>query len=506
MQLNVIAGTTHRARGRHVAGGTEPDQVFTPVPGRAAGTTDLRPRVFEGPALPADTSVLRTLELGTVGVDLAAAPVVLPDFHHKRTMEMPSSIAVATTGTIRPTFTSSSVNCGMALIALDCDRPSDSAIADFYRAVRERYPYPTRGARDLTYREVMGAASDGGQFAVERWDLDDSELERVEEGGRIDLDRWGGAARLRKEMPALTWQLARLRFGTIGPTNHFVELQQVEEILDPEAAQLLGVREGQVTLQYHAGGGVLTGAVGHLFQRRKDTDRVMRAAMAVQKPLFHLATSRSTAQLRDRMRLYFAKGCLPVELDSDEGQRLMLANAAAMNYGYAFRLATYTALRALADQAFGGASGRLVVDSPHNSIYEEAVGGETAVMHRHNSCRAYPAERMPAGTTFARTGQAVLLPGTHRTSSYLAVAGERSEDSLHSACHGAGTVIDQFERSGLSHTDRLGRRTLRFRYSDAAPTEAAHLDDNGVNAAMAVLTAHHIVSPVARMRPFAVLH
>ena len=309
-----------------------------------------------------------------------------------------------------------------------------------------------------------------------------------------------------REMPALTWQLARLRFGTIGPTNHFVELQQVEEILDPEAAELLGVREGQVTLQYHAGGGVLTGAVGHLFQRRKDTDRVMRAAMAVQKPLFHLATSRSTAQLRDRMRLYFAKGCLPVELDSDEGQRLMLANAAAMNYGYAFRLATYTALRALADTAFGGASGRLVVDSPHNSIYEEAVGGETAVMHRHNSCRAYPADRMPAGTTFARTGQAVLLPGTHRTSSYLAVAGERSEDSLHSACHGAGTVIDQFERSGLSHTDRLGRRTLRFRYSDAAPTEAAHLDDNGVNAAMAVLTAHRIVRPVARMRPFAVLH
>ena len=130
MQLNVIAGTTHRARGRHAAGGAEPDQVSTPVPGRAAGTTDLRPRVFEGPALPADTGVLRTLELGTVGVDLAAAPVVLPDFHHKRTMEMPSSIAVATAGTIRPTFTSSSVNCGMALIALDCDRPSDGAIAD----------------------------------------------------------------------------------------------------------------------------------------------------------------------------------------------------------------------------------------------------------------------------------------------------------------------------------------------------------------------------------------
>ncbi len=456
--------------------------------------------------MPADAAVLRSLELGTVGVDLAAPPVVLPDFHHKRNMEMPSSIAVATEGTIRPTFTSSSVNCGMALIALGCDRPTDQAVSDFYRAVKERYPYPTRGARDLTGEEVVAAATEGGRVAVDRWGVDAADLERVEEGGRLDLDRWGGGNRLRRELPALTWQLARLRFGTIGPSNHFVELQEVEEILDPETAELLGVRQGQVTLQYHAGGGVLTGEIGHLFQRRQDTARVMQAAMAVQKPLFHLATARSGSQLRERMRLFFAKGCLPVELASDEGQRLMLANAAAMNYGYAFRLATYSALRALALRTFGGTPGRLVVDSPHNSIYEEQVAGANAVVHRHNSCRAFPASRMTPGTTFAQTGQAVLLPGTHRTSSYLAVAGDQCADSLHSACHGAGTVIEQFERSGASALDPLGRATLRFHYNDKAPRREAHLDDNGVNAAMSVLTAHHIVRPVARLRPFAVLH
>jgi hypothetical protein len=278
-------------------------------------------------------------------------------------MEMPSSIAVATRGTIRPTFTSSSVNCGMALIALGTDKPADHAVDAFYRAVKEKYPYPTRGARELTAGEVVAAATEGAQFAAERWGVEAEELERIEESGRVDLEPWGGAARLRKEIPALTWQLARLRFGTVGPTNHFVELQQVEEILDPEAAELLGVRPGQVTLQYHAGGGVLTGEIGHLFQRRKDTARTMRAVMAVQKPLYHLASARSAAQLRERMRLYFARGCAPVDLDSTEGQRLMLANAAAMNYGYAFRVATYAALRRIALETFGGEPGRLVVDS-----------------------------------------------------------------------------------------------------------------------------------------------
>jgi tRNA-splicing ligase RtcB (3'-phosphate/5'-hydroxy nucleic acid ligase) len=488
MDLNVIAGSA----------------TPTERTGRQSATRGAT--VFDSADLPADPDVLNALDMGTVGVDLAAPPVVLPDFHHKRNMEMPSSIAVATQGTIRPTFTSSSVNCGMALIALDCDRPAEAAIESFYTMVKKRYPYPTKGQRDLTYGEVISAATQGGEFAVDRFGVDEAELERVEEGGRLDLERWGGAGRLRKEIPALTWQLARLRFGTIGPSNHFVELQQVEEVIDHEAAALLGIAEGQLTLQYHAGGGVLTGEIGHLFQRRKDTARVMRAAMAVEKPLYHLASARSMEQLRTRMRLFFGKAAEPVDLDSEEGQRLMLANAAAMNYGYAFRMTTYAALERLAVKAFGGERGRLVVDSPHNSIYEEQVGGSPAVVHRHNSCRAYPGALMPAGTTFATTGQAVLLPGTHRTSSYLAVAGDRSQASLHSACHGAGTVIDQFERAGTSQLDRYGRYTRRFRYTDDAPTRAEHLDDNGVNAAMSVLTGHGIVKPVARMRPFAVLH
>src|SRR5438105_15838249 len=122
-----------------------------------------RPRVFDAPGVPADPGLVDALSARVADADLAAAPVVLPDFHHKSTMELPSSVAIATTGTIRPTFTSASVNCGMALIALDCDRPGRPAIEDFYRRVRERYPYPTRNARELTLAEVRAAALDGAR-------------------------------------------------------------------------------------------------------------------------------------------------------------------------------------------------------------------------------------------------------------------------------------------------------------------------------------------------------
>ena len=155
------------------------------------------PRVFDSPELPADRDTLERLRRGTAEIDLAAPAVVLPDFHHKSKLEMPSSIAVATTQTIRPTFTSSSVNCGMALIALDCDRPDRAAIESFYRRVRERFPYPPGRRRALSTRDVVRAAAGGGEFAADRYGVDPAELERVEEDGRVDLEPWGGAGRMR---------------------------------------------------------------------------------------------------------------------------------------------------------------------------------------------------------------------------------------------------------------------------------------------------------------------
>jgi len=482
---------------------TSPDPLDVRIiDGASAGA-----RVFDDSALlPVDLPALYSLNERVDGADLAAPPVVLPDFHHKSKMELPSSVAVATRGTVRPDLTGSSVNCGMALIAVDSEMPDERAVDRFMRSVRERYPYPTKGRRELTAAEVVRAAERGAEFGVERWDTPEEDLERIEERGRIDLEPYGGIDRLTRELPGLAIQLARFRFGTVGPTNHFVELQRVEEIIDPERAKLLGVSEGQLTIQYHGGGGVLAGEIGRLFFRRKDYPRQIKAVNAALKPWFHLRTSRSFAQLRARLSLYFNDGCPPLPIGSDEGQRLMLANAAAMNYGFAFRLSTYASLRRLAAEAFGCSMGSLVVDSPHNSIYEEQVAGERAVVHRHNACRAYPAERMPAGTTYATTGQAVLLPGTHRTSSYLAVAGDGSGSSLHSACHGAGTVVFGLVERGVSGPDPRGRSTRRFTYDGAAPQTVEHFDDLGVNAALDVLVRNELVQPVARMRPLAVLH
>jgi tRNA-splicing ligase RtcB len=477
--------------------------VFTGAPGHVPGAPA---RVFDSPDAPADPAVLGMLNRAIADVDLAAAPVVLPDFHHKHDLEMPSSIAVATLGTIRPEFTSASVNCGMALLALDIEVPGEAPLRRFFDEVRRRYPHPPSWRRELSVQDVLSSAEQGAGFGIERYGLHPEALERTEEGGRLDLEPYGGLPRLRRELPALSFQLGRLRFGTIGPSNHFAELQVVDEILDPRAAEVLGVAAGQMTLQYHAGGGQLTGQVGRLFARRKKMSKPLGLTMAVGRPLAHLVTARSLPQLRQRLALYFTGGCPAIPIEGAEGERVLLANAAAMNYGFAFRTATYGTLSTLARKVFGARDVRLVVDSPHNSIYEERVGGQRAIVHRHNSCRAYPAPMMPPGTAFGAVGQALLVPGTHRTSSYLCVAAGGAERSLYSACHGAGTLIDGFAASGLSGPDPQHRTTLRFRYGEDAPTAVPQLDDHGVDEALAILTRNGLVRPVARLHPVAVLN
>jgi RNA-splicing ligase RtcB len=227
--------------------------------------------------------------------------------------------------------------------------------------------------------------------------------------------------------------------------------------------------------------------------------------MAVQKPLYHFGRARSLDDIRTRAALYFSGGCPPVPLDSKEGERVMLSNALAMNYGFAFRQATYASLRGIARSVFG-ASSDLVVDSPHNAIYKEEVDGQEALVHRHNTSRAFPASKMAGHPAFSKTGMPVLVPGTNRTCSYLCVPNDGADKALYSACHGTGSIISDFRDRGLSGLDPEGHTTLRFDYSRPEPEVIAHLDNRGVDEGMRILTENDIVRPVARLRPFAVLN
>src|ERR1019366_7479183 len=232
-------------QGQHTERKTMEIDVLTGPPSRGLRGSEFT--VFDSAAAPADEQLIDRLGEGTEGTDLAAPPVVLPDFCHKTKSEMPSSIAVATQGAIRPTLTDAALNCGMALIALDVERPSPAAVTDFYRQVAERVPSPPNWRRDLSAAEGLRAAAEGADFAAERYELGDAALDRIEGRGRLDIEALGGTRQAKKDLPWIVVQMGRLRFGTIGPSTHFLELQEVEGVLVPAAADRLGIHAGQVT-------------------------------------------------------------------------------------------------------------------------------------------------------------------------------------------------------------------------------------------------------------------
>ena len=102
-------------------------------------------------------------------------------------------------------------------------------------------------------------------------------------------------------------QLSRIRFGTIGPSNHFIELQEVEEIFDAGRGRAARRRRrARSRCSSTAEAGRLPGELGLLFGRRKRYPRPVQVQMAVQKPLYHLARARTIEELRRRKTLFFS--------------------------------------------------------------------------------------------------------------------------------------------------------------------------------------------------------
>src|SRR4030095_3166686 len=91
-----------------------------------------------------------------------------------------------------------------------------------------------------------GVLAGGARWAVEKG-----------YGVREDLGRIESDGCLPRAAPASGSRYARARGqrqrGSLGSGNHFLEVQTVEIVYDPRAAETLGLHEGAVTVMIHTG-------------------------------------------------------------------------------------------------------------------------------------------------------------------------------------------------------------------------------------------------------------
>ena len=353
---------------------------------------------------------------------IVTASYAMPDMHWGYGFPIGGVAATDTGqgGVVSPGGVGFDISCGVRLLAADLAAgelaPVLGQVMDRLAAAVPRGAGPG-GVWQLVGQAEMGKLLAGGAaYAISRG-----------HGVRRDLDRCEDHGAVADADPAQVSRRAidrgRHQVGSLGSGNHFLEVQAVDEIYDPVAAQQFGLAAGQVCVMIHCG----SRGLGH--QICSDHVQVMNKAM-----------SRYGIAVPDRQL-----ACAPVE--SPEGRGYLGAMAAAANYGRANRqLLTAAARHVFSATAHAGLD--LVYDVSHNlaKIETHDVGGKLVrlCVHRKGATRALPPGHPDLPPDLQQAGQPVLIPGSMGTASYV-LAGIPGGGAFYSACHGAGRAMSRHQ-------------------------------------------------------------
>ncbi|PYM04880.1 MAG: hypothetical protein DMD82_13080 [Candidatus Rokuibacteriota bacterium] len=440
-------------------------------------------RYYLTPELMPDPATVAELERLARLPELAHHVAVLPDIHRKARNPSPTGTVVATRDVLLPRAVDTGINCGIRMLgsSIDVADLEPLHLDRLFGALRQAVPLAEQPGEALSRAEVTEILGDPGGFCRRRFGVGDAELGRIEDGGRFDCGTEDVAA-IAASVPERAARRGPRCFGTLGGGNHFLELQEVVEILEPEAARLLGLERGKAVFMLHTG----SRALG----------------------------SKTMRHFVERLALAAPEGppIQPLRFESEEGTSFARAVAAASHFGFANRIAISEALRAAVRDALADPSLELplIYDCGHVSIKRETWNGERLWVHRHGASRALPPSRCDSDPVLSRTGQPVPIPGSMGHDSFIAVAAEGAIDAYCSVNHGAGRRLDKPEAAALftaamiEHEMR-GRDIRLYRYGSGDIAEQAPGAFKDVSQVMRAMQLLSLARPVARVRPVAVL-
>ena len=364
--------------------------------------------------------------------------IAMPDIHHGYGFAIGGVAAFdADRGVISPGGVGYDINCGVRLLRTDLTvddvRPR---IEQLVNSMFHNVPsgVGSEGRLRLSKDEIELVLARGARWAVENGYGWPEDLDAIEENGCLE-----GAD------PDLISQTAKKRgapqLGTLGAGNHFLEIQQVDEIYDCETAAAFGIGEvGQVTVMIH------TGSRGCGHQICTDYLDVMRRA-----------NKKYGIPLVDR-ELSCAPGSSP------EGQRYFAAMKGGANFAWANRQLINHWIRDSFAEVFEKTAQQLglhlIYDIAHNmaKLEEHVVDGKKRrlYVHRKGATRAFGPGHTEIPEKYRAFGQPVLIPGDMGTASYLLAGTEQAmTESFGSSCHGAGRRLSRHASIKQNPVDRV---------------------------------------------------
>jgi len=312
-------------------------------------------------------------------------------------------------GVITPGGVGYDINCGIRLIRTDFKQ---CEIKDKIEGLINTLAHEvhaglgSKGEIEISQQELKKVVVEGSTWAVRRGYGVKEDLEFTEEKGTIKGANPDKVSRL-------AYERGRAQIGTLGSGNHFCEIQIIDEIYEPEIAEVFNLFKGQITVMIH------TGSRGFGHQVCSDYIKTMLVYFDKQK-------------LPDRQLV-----CAP--LNSKEGKDYFAAMCCAANYALANRQTLMHLVRKGFENFFGkkwqDLGMDLIYDIAHNiaKFEKHIVDGKEKILcvHRKGATRAFP-------------GQPVIIPGDMGRYSFLLVGTEKAmQETFGSTCHGAGRVMSR---------------------------------------------------------------
>ena len=355
---------------------------------------------------------------GIVGYSLA-----MPDIHWGYGFPIGGVAATRVKdGVVSPGGVGYDINCGVRLLRTNLRQEEvkpkiEPLISELFSNVPSGVG--STGKIRVGKKELDNILTHGAAWAVKQGFGTEADLEVTEEGGCL-------AGANPDKVSAKAKERGFPQSGTLGSGNHFLEIDVVEEIYQPDIAKVMGIEEvGQVVVLIHTG----SRGLGH----QVCDDYVRQLREAVQKYGINLP---------DR-----ELACAPV--NSAEGQDYLAAMACAANYAWANRQCITHWVRESFIRVLGISLAKIglemVYDVAHNiaKIETHQVDGKklTVCVHRKGATRAFPAGHPDIPAKYQKIGQPVLIPGDMGRYSYVLVGTETAmKETFGSTCHGAGRL------------------------------------------------------------------
>ena len=352
--------------------------------------------------------------------------IAMPDIHHGYGFAIGAVAAFDdSNGVISPGGVGYDINCGVRLIRSDLHvKDVLPRIEKLIDTMFNNVPsgVGSEGRLQLSNRELEDVLASGAGWAV-----------RNSYGWEDDLDKTEAGGCIRENNPDLVSANAKKRgsgqLGTLGAGNHFLEIQRVDEIYDPIAAEAFGITDiDQVTVMIHTG----SRGCGH----QVCTDYL---------DLLRRAAKKYDIVLADPQLIYAPVG-------TPEARQYFEAMNAAANFAWANRQLIMHRVRESFAAVFRTPAERLglhlVYDIAHNMAkYEQhEVDGKQRrlYVHRKGATRAFGPGHAEIPERYRAVGQPVIIPGDMGTASYLLAGTDQAmRETFGSSCHGAGRRLSR---------------------------------------------------------------